>query len=355
MPQPEGAALHHNFNPILTSLAQGLLRGLTSQFIARQIFPNLPVAIPNGMYTKWNRGDFMRRTAKKLANMEPVPLGGFGTGEGSFKVDTYGLGTNWTAKDLANARAAGTSEADFIGAKNLYVVRGCLLELEIQTAALVQTAANWGTAWTGVNSGPTANQFIKWSQGASDPVDNMDQSKKVFRDTIGFDPNTLVMSEDIYFALRKNANLIDRIKYGGTMDRPTQVTMDQIKMLFEMDRIFVPTSRYNTAKEGAADAFSPVWNNVMWLGYTTDTPSPDQPSAGYHFSWTGDTANGLPRGVADETGAGPQAWDAVRNDEGIFIRRFRENRPNAEFLEGELFTTPQVVAKDLGMTWTDVV
>lgn len=354
MPQPEGAALHHNYNPFLTSLAQGLLRGLLTQYIARNIFPNIPVAAPSGSYTKWLRGDFMRRNAKKLANREAAPVGGFGTGEGQYKVDRYGLATDWTAMDIAQARRVGTSQADFIDKKNLFVVNGNLLELEIQTAALVQTTSSWDTTWAGVASGPSTNQFIKWSSASSDPVSDMDVIKKLFRDTVGFGPNTMVLPENIYFGLRKNANLIDRIKYGGTMDRPTQVTMQQIMALFEIDRILVPTSRYNAAAEGAADNFQPIWNDTVWIGYTTDTPSPDAPSAGYHFSWTGDTTQGLPAGV-DASGDGPQSWDAVKNDEGIFIRRYRENRPSAEFLEGELFTTPNVVASSLGMTLTAVL
>lgn len=353
MPQPEGAALHHNYNPILTTLAQGMLRGLLTQYIARQVFPNVPVASPTGTFTKWNRGDFMRRTAKKLANMEPVPLGGFGTGQGNFNVERYGLGTNWTAMDLANARRGGVSEGDFIDKKNLYVVSGCLLELEVQTAALIQTAANWANAWTGVGSAPAANQFLQWDVAAADPVQDIDKAKRVFRDTVGFEPNTLILPEDIWDALKVSPNMIDRIKYGGTMDRPTQVTMQQVQALFEIPKILTPKGRMNTAAEGAADVLVPIWNNTMWLGYTTDTPSRDAPSAGYHFSWTGDTTLGLPSGV--DAGQGPQNWDAVENEEGIFIRRFRENRPNAEFLEGELFTTPNIVADSLGMTFSSVL
>ena len=353
MPQPEGAALHHNYNPIITQQAQGMLQGLTTQFIARNVFPNVPVGSPSGMFTKWNRGDFMRRTAKRLANYEAPPIGGFGTGEGSFSVDTYGLATMWTRKDLANAVRGGVSVGNFEKAKTLYVVTGNLLELEIQTASLIQTTGSWTTTWAGVAAAPSTDQFIKWSSASSDPVDDMDRIKKLFRDTVGFNPNTVILPENIKMALRKNANLIDRIKYAGSPERPTQVTMEQIKGLWEMDRILTPEGRYNAAKEGAADNLQPIWSDTVWVGYTTPTPSPEQPSAGYHFSWTGDTTMGLPTGV--DPSEGPQNWDAVRNDDGIFMRRYRENRPNATFLEGEMFTTPNVVAKDLGMTLTAVL
>lgn len=353
MPQPEGAALHHNYNPIITGLAQGLLRGLLTQYIARNVFPNIPVASPSGMFTKWNRGDFMRRTAKKLANYESPPVGGFGTGQGNFLVERYGLATNWTRMDLANAARGGTSRADFENAKNLYVVGGNLLELEIQTAGLIQTTGSWTNTWAGVASAPGANQFVKWSSASSDPVDDMNKIKKLFRDTVGFNPNTVILPENIAMALEKNQNLIDRIKYSGTMDRPMEVTLNQLQALWKIERILTPEGRYNQAAEGAADSFQPIWNDTVWVGYTTPTPSPEQPSAGYHFSWTGDVATGLPQGV--DPSEGPQNWDAVRNDEGIFMRRFRENRPNATFLEGELFTTPNVVAKDLGMTLTAVL
>jgi len=352
MSQPEGFQLNRGYNPILTDLAQGMLSNLRVGYIADKLYPNIPVGVSTGQYVKWNRGDFMRRNAKKMIGNEAVPLGGFGSGSGTFKVDRFGLGTDWSSQNLADARRGGTSYAAFMRGKREFVITGPLLELEIVTATLTQTTGNWTKTAAGVSSGPTGTQFLQWDQAASDPVANMDTWKKLFRDTVGINPNTFVMSEEVYLASRKNANLIDRIKYSGTQERPTQVTVDQMKGLFEIDNVLIPQARYNSSNEGAADVLSPVWSQTCWLGYVAPNPTPDLPSAGYRFSWNGDTSMGVPDNA---TGIGPANFNSVLSPEGLFMRQFQLLRPNVEVMEAELFTTPNVVAADLGMTLTAVI
>lgn len=359
MPQPEGSQLTHSISPLLTTIALGSIpsiMGPTSAgglgLIAKRVFPNLPVAAPSGTYNIWKRGDFLRREMKKLANFEAPPIIGLSTTTGNFSVSRYGVSTLWTAMDLANARIGGMTDTAFINAKNLLVTTNALLELEIQTAALIQTAGNWTTTYAGVASGPSASQFIAWDQAASAPVDDVILWKEAARLLTGFVANTMILPIQVYNALRKNASLIDRIKYGGTMDRPTTVTLQQMIGLFELD-IIIPEAVYNTAKEGQADSFTYIWNKNVWIGYVAPNPSRDTPSAGYHFSWTGDTTAGLPNGVP--AGRGPNNFGSAMNDQGLFIKRYFTDRPSAEWVDCEIFTTPNITAADMGIVLTAVI
>lgn len=360
MPQPEGVQLTNSISPMLTNIALGFLPKLAAPtdqggmgFIAKQVFPNVPVAAPAGQYYIWKRGDFLRRQMKKLANYEAAPIIGFATGKGSYSVDKFGIATLYTAQDLANARVGGATSASFINAKNLLVTTTSLLELEMQTADVIQTAANWTFQITGVSSGPGANQILQWDQSASDPVADVDALRERMRLGSGYAPNTMILPIQVFNALRKNVNLIDRIKYGGTMDRPTEVTLQQMKALFRLN-ILIPEGVYNTAKEGAADAFDYIYGKKVWIGFVAPMPSSETPSAGYHFSWNGDVSAGLPAGL-DPSGDGPQAFGSVRSSEGLFIRTYTENRPQGRFIESELFTTPNVVAADLGCLISAVI
>jgi hypothetical protein len=352
MPQPEGAQLNPSgYSPLLTGIAGGLMLSM-DKYIAEQIAPTIPVAAPSGTYPVWLRGDFMRRGGKRLANYEAPPIEGFASSSANYAVDNWGVATIWTARDLASARAGGTNDADFIQAKLDFVVGKGALEKEIQTAALCQTPGNWAITKAGVAGAPGAGQFRRWDDASSDPVQDVIGWLEALRLSTGINANTIVLPRRVVNALKINSNLIDRIKYGGTMDRPTQVTEDQMKMLFGIERMFVPESVYNAAAEGQPDNFQYIWGDSIWIGYVAPRPSRDTPSAIYNFAWTGDTTQGLPVGVA--AGAGPQPWDAQsdRRTAGLFIRRFRENRPSAEFCESELWISPNVSARDAGFTLT---
>lgn len=359
MPQPEGVQLNQSISPLLTNMAMGYLPKLaapTSQggmgFIAKRVFPNVSVAAPAGQYNVWPRGAFLRREMKKLSNFEAPPTIGFEISKRNYSVDRYGIGTNYTALDLTNARIGGTSDAKFIAAKNLLVVTQGVLELELQTANLIQTSGNWSIAITGVTSAPNANQVIQWDQAASDPVADIDNLRERMRLATGIPFNTMILPIQVFIALKKNANLIDRIKYGGTMDRPTEITLSQMIGLFGLN-IIVPEGVYNTGKEGQADAYSYIYGKNVWLGFVTDMPSAEVPSAGYHFSWNGDTSIGLPVGVA--AGEGPNVFGSVKNEEGLFIHRYDTMRPRARWIESELFTTPNVTATDMGLLISSVI
>lgn len=353
MPMPEGAQLNQNVSPMLTNIALSFIPDLTDM-VAKQVFPNVPTASPSGTYNIWKNGDFLRRSMKKLGNYEAPPIGGFSTGKGTFAVSHYGEATVYTNQDLAEARRGGMADQQLINAKVKYVTTQAVLELELQTAALVQTAGNWTFAPTSVQSNPVAGtSYIAWDQAASTPIDDVAAWSELMRLATGFAPNKLVIPQPVWLALRKNQQLLSRIIYDGQQNKPAQVQLDQLRQLFQIDNIVIAKAVYNTAPEGQVDAFAYIWSKHVWLGYVAAVPSTTEPSAGYHFSWTGDVTVGLPAGVP--SGAGPQSLGSVLSPEGIFIRTFHENRPDAQFVESDLWTTPNVTAASLGCLFQNTV
>ncbi len=355
MPMPEGSQLSRNFSPILTSLGQSFIPKLTN-LVAGQIFKNVHVGGPVGSYPIWSRADFMRLEAKKLANAEPAPIGGFGVTYAAFSTSNYGIAANWTARDLADGRRGGYAEAQLIAAKTKYVVTQTLLRKEVDMATLIQTAANWTTTQSGVASGATlGTTFLQWDVAASDPVSDVINWGQIIYDLTGLRVNTMVIPRLVWNALRKNLNLIDRIKYGGTMDRPTEITLTQLKALFDIENIYIVEGLYNSAAEGLTAVYTSIWaTKTVWLGYVSpgEAGAGEDPSAGYSFTWDG-SGGGLPGGA----GTGPQSFGATpyQNESGIYIRNYETVRPAAKYVEAELWTTPNVTGADLGFTATAVI
>lgn len=350
MPQPEGAQLTQSISPMLTNIAVGFLPS-QEQFAAGRIFPTVPVAAPSGQYVVWKSGDFLRRGGKQLANYEAPPIEGFGTGKGSYTTSHWGVSTAYTRQELALSAVGGIPASTLRRLKTEFVTIKGLLEREIKVATLIQTSGNWAYTRAGATSGGfTGTNFTQWDQAASDPVDDIRKAKRIMWLATGFKPNTMVLPGPVKDVLLKNASLIDRIKYGGTMDRPTQVTLDQLKALFEIDNIITPESVYNNAAEGLADNLVEVWGTTVWLGYVAAAPGIQTPSAGYTFAWDGSVAEGLPAGI--EVGEGPNPWGSVKSPEGLFIRTYQLERPQARFIDCEMFDEPNVVATSLGFTFT---
>lgn len=355
MPQPEGAQLDFGYSPILTGVGLNFLPKI-DQYIGPKIFPTVPVASPVGIYNVWKMGDFLRRNGKEIANYEVVPLGGFATGQQTYNVTNWGVGTPYTARDLAHARRGGMSDQAFKNAKARWVTTQGVLEKEFRVQALIQTTANWTTTIAGVNSGPSSVQFVRWDQAAATPVDDVLLWKRKMRLLTGYTPNSMVIPESVILALKKNAQIQDRVKVSLTGDngqRPVQITNDHIKALLELENMWVPTGVYNSAAEGQTDVITDIWTQtIMWLGYVTSSPSPEEPSAGYDFAWTGDVSEGIPGGL---TGEGPQNFGAVKNDQGLFIREYMDLPRAARVIEGMIWSSPNVVGAALGMTWTAAI
>lgn len=357
MPMPEGAQLDFGFSPILTNIGLNFLPKL-DQYIGFLVFPTVPVASPVGTYNIWKQGDFLRRNGKEIANYEAVPLGGFATGQGSYSVKNWGVGTPYTNRDLATARRGGMTDQAFKNGKARWVTTQGVLEKEFRVRDLIQTTANWTTTIAGVTSAPNvATQFIQWDQAASLPVDDVKLWKRNMRLLTGFTPNSMIIPETVMLSLEKNAQIQDRVKValtGNNNGKPIDITYDHIKMLFQVQNLWVPTGVYNSAAEGQTDVLTDIWaQKTMWMGYVSPAPSLDDPSAGYDFSWSGDVTDGLPANIG--TGAGPQNFGAVKNDRGLFIREYLDQPRAAVVIEGMIWSQPNVVSASLGMTWTAAV
>jgi hypothetical protein len=355
MPQPEGNQLSFGFSGILTTVAINYLPDLT-QFIGQSLLPDLPVAAAAGAYNIWKQGDFLRRQGKTLANYEAAPMGGYSSGQGTYKVSNWALATPYTNRDIMDAVRGGQTPQQFRNNKTRFIVTQGVLEQEFRVKTLIQTTANWGTTIAGVQSGSDGvTQFIRWDQAASTPVDDIDLWKRRMRLMSGFTPNTLVIPELVWLQLKKNAQVIARITpgfYGAGKAAPVEVSVDQLKALFGIPNIYIPVSVYNSAQEGQPDVLTDIWSNTMWLGYVNATPSPDTPSAAYNMAWTGDNVEGLPAGMTTADLPGPQMMGATKNESGIFMRQFPDVPRGAMVIEGQIFWSPNVVAPTLGMTWT---
>ena len=184
------------------------------------------------------------------------------------------------------------------------------------------------------STNPTSEQFIKFSNANSDPVSFVDDKKTEMEETTGRMPNRLALGVNVFNALKRHPAILERVKYGGSTANPASVTLNVLAQLFEIDRITVQRSIMNKAQLGQDAKMEYIGDpNAFLLAYATDTPSIDEPSAGYIFT-----------------------WDMLGNGNILPVLSYPgEPGTHSEFIEGLMAADMKKTADDLAMFFAEAV
>lgn len=273
-------------------------------FIATGCATPVPVMNESDKYVVYPRGYWLRDEAKVR------PLGGrpeqvsYRVESGQYLAEEWAL--EHTIDDRQRRNAAAPFDLDVNGTR---LLEGKMLirEDRIWVSEFFTTGLWTFGAVGGVD-------FTPFNDQASEPIAFIDEQKDLMAEQTGFMPNTLVLGVNVARALRSNADIVERIKY-------TQrgiVSLDMMASMFEVDRVRVARSVYNTAAEGADDSNLDItWiadPNAMWLGYIEPTPAMDSPTAIARFGWTGLIPGANEAGGVVNRGRDDRAWtDWIQN------------------------------------------
>ena len=223
------------------------------------------------------------------------------------------------------------------------VTEGLNIRKEKDFADAYLATGKWTTDVQGVAS-PSGAQVKKWSDSSADPIEEYKTQRETFvKVSGGFEPNKGIITYDALTKISEHVNVVDRVVYGGSSERPAHVSVQALAELFELDELLVMQSIYNTALPGVEDAqgYPPVSNAFIaagkfLVGYVPDQINLLEPAAGVTFLWD----------------------EYVQHDEegGPSIRRYRgAEGKKGEYIEGEQAIDQNQVAPDLGMLFYDLV
>lgn len=313
----------------------------TADFIASKVFPAISVRHASDEYDYypsgyWNKIHESRRTEEGKANQIGYQSSrkNYNCGENALRV---------FISDRKRANADNPQALDFEA--TMLVTNALLLGKEKEFADTFLTPGQWGRDLTGIAGGgtPTGDQFIQWDDSASDPVKMIGDLQVDMLLRGKRRPNTLLMTLDVWNALRNHPDFIDRVKYTGTIENPARVTEATVAALFGVDRIHIMQTVVNTATETVEDQNgNPATNDVflatktIWLGYVSPSNGLMSPTAAMQFIHD----RYIPQGVQG----------------GPAIRRYRETPAiKGEYIEAELSMAQVVTAPDLGILMTGVI
>jgi hypothetical protein len=317
----------------LTNISIAFLQN-ADHFVARRVFPTVPVDKQSDRYFVFDRGDFNRDEAQKRAP------GTESSGSG-FDIDntpTYFADVIAHHKDVDDqVRANEDAAIDSERAAAEFVTHKLLIQSENNWVSTFFSGGIWDNDIDGVAAGAGTGQTIQWSDTTNgDPIGDIRTGKSTVLENTGFMPNTLVVGQQVLDALVDHPDIVDRIKYSGGVgnNNPAVVNEQSLAALFGVDRVLTARAIKNTAATGQTASHSFIAGKKALLCYSAPAPSLMTPSAGYTFAW---------RGL---NGAG--------NSQGISISNIRMDHLKSDRIEGEMAYDHKLVSGALGYFWDSI-
>jgi hypothetical protein len=300
-------------------------------FVAKNVFPIVPVAHKTNTFYKWTRDDFFRVEAAERAPGSPAESGSF-----TLSTDTYDAKEYAIRKEIEDPiRDNADSVLDLDSAATEYIGQQLMLKRESVFTSTFFTTSVWtgsttGGDLTGVAGAPGAGQFRQWDNANSTPIEDIRAQIVAVAEKTGYRPNVLSMGVEVWKSLVDHPDILDRIKY----TQKGVVTADLLAGLLGLDKIVVAWSTRNTAVEGATAAYDFFVGKTALLTYSAPAPSLMAPSAGYIFAWT------------KRFGNGPEAQR---------IKKYRLEEIESDVVEGQQNFAMKVVAAELGVFFNSAV
>ena len=271
----------------LSNMAMAYYQNAANYF-AKAIFPICRVSLSSDNYYIFNKEDLLRDNwQRKPAYGQVMPaVVSEHTDTYNCKVDQMQMGIDLIRQtDLQ--RRQGPAIKDPRQQRTKTIAEQANIHQDRLFANAFFRSGVWANEWTGVDSTtPGDKEFIKFSNDNSDPISFIADQKLIMHEQTGRTPNKLAIGANVFNALRKHPAILERVVHGGTSANPAQVTKNALAQLFEVDELVVLMSIFNQAKQGAEADMTFIGDpNALLLAYATGSPSPDEPSAGYIFTW----------------------------------------------------------------------
>lgn len=315
MPSQPGRGDVH-IDGALTNISVAFMQE-ASQFIASQVFPEVPVTNRSDEYFTYDRNDTRRDEVKPRAPGAESAGGGFSMGTDNYSCDVFAFHKDVDDQTRANADAAVDVDED----ATRFVTQQFMIQREIKWASEFFSTGLWANDVTPADL---------WDSGTSDPETDIDLAKTTILLSTGYEANTMVVSWQVHQALKKHPLIVDRYKHTSS----NSITNEMLAKFFEIDRYLVSKASYNTAAEGVTAVNAFIAGKNALVCYVAPSPGLLTPTAGYTFVWSG------------FTGA---------SSVGVRVKNFRLERNGADRIEGEFAYDNKVVSADLGYFFSGAV
>lgn len=273
-------------NMYLTNLSTAYFQ-LESDYIANKLFPIVPVQTSTGHFYKFDKATLARDDMQRKPTYGKVQPVIFGNDEDTYScvVDQGIIGIDQIST-LNYQRSITPGINDPRKAKVRVLIEKTKIHQDVIFGQNYFQPGVWANEYTGASANPSGKQFYKFTNDNSDPINLFKQLRRELHREGRRKPNKLALGVKTYDALTENPIIMERVRYGGTTANPATINSNVLAQLFEVDEVVVFQSTYNTAPLGQPPQMEYICDETgALLLYAPSSPSIDEPSAGYIFTW----------------------------------------------------------------------
>ena len=214
--------------------------------IADELFNTIPVELEAGTYTQFGREFAFRMEDPSMSRLGEAKEIDFSESQVPFLAKPYALKTG-IAYDIENLTPVQVNR------------------IQQAVTGLTDTLNRWREkqAYTLVDSFTKDAVGASWALDASDPI----KDAKTLGQKLAMPSNFAVIGKRVF----------DRMIYHPKVvalranTRPGSLTKEDLAAILEVDQIFVPTMKANTAIRGRAETLDYIWGDCFFLGHKAPT------------------------------------------------------------------------------------
>jgi len=250
---PDRGDLH--IDVALTNVSVGYKN---AEFIGDQILPVVPVNKSSDIVRTYGKEAFRLDDDIRANGAESNRVVAYSVGTTSYSCQTHSLNDVVTDKDRANADKPINPDIDTTEG----LTDKILLRREYDQGSYLFNTSTFSGTTTALSG-----------------TQHIDTYKDTIQNAIGREPNIVAIGYPVYVKLKNHPDILDRLKY----TTKGVVTPELLAELFQVDKVLVGKSIYNSAREGQTASMSRIWGKYVLLAYVNPKPSLKSPTLGYTF------------------------------------------------------------------------
>lgn len=283
--------------PDLASMIEFDLAMDQNDFIGLKVAPVIEVAKASG-----NFGKIPLEELLKAQDVARAPGSGYGRDKFTFEPMTYTTTEKGFEQPIDDNERA--MHADYFDVEVLATLRAYDAVLRAHEKLVADTIFNTST-WTGSSLATAVG--TPWSTHASaTPIDDVEAAVLKVYSNSGRWPNSLVLTRKAFRHLRLCSQVTDRIASSGagSSTRMADITIDHLRMVFDIPNIYVAGGSRNSANEGQSATLTGMWDDTKaMVGYIDQSNDVRRPTIARTFHWSedGSQIGGAVESYRDET------------------------------------------------------
>jgi hypothetical protein len=263
-----------HLSTFLTQMAMGYQ---PQGIIADSLFPVVRVVRQTDTYAVFSRQEMLTIESTTRGPGTEARKITRSVSSATYRAKNYALKTELTLEDGINADPILMMQ--LAGGRSAYLLNKLMLDWDVRVSNLVNSTSNVGSS-----AAPSSS----WSL-AGNPLGNMWTAIDNVRYSTGYRPNVGAFGPRAWDSFSRDSSVRNIIF--GTNNGGGYPSIEQVKNLFQLDKVLLSGAFQSTANEAQAEAIATVWADNVLVAYLPPAPTVEDPSFAYSFRWS---AAGLP-------------------------------------------------------------